>query len=327
VTTTADGPFRLDLLVGEVEAEAARRRAAPGYPHELEAQIEAELARQAPTPTGRLSLDRLVTSVEEAAFINIDAPATASRREFTYLKGALKRGLAWYLRHVANQVSTLGFATARTLRAVTSHIAEIEERLAALEGAGEGANVSGLPAHDEPAGYLSSWLEEVSGQLKGLGGRVLYADADADPTVAALRAAGLDAYGLTREGSPYQLSPDIRHGDLVAHLDSVGEGALGAVMLAGCADAMDGSSLKAVVERLTRTVGNGGGVVVVAEAPWWWRIRLGPEAADLADARPLAAETWLAALHRAGFEGTAAYADDGRSYAVFGQREAGPEPR
>jgi L-malate glycosyltransferase len=171
VTTTADEPFWLDLLVGEVEAEAARRRAAPGYPHELEAEIEAELARQAPTPTGRLSLDRLVTSVEEAAFINIDAPSAASRKEYAYLKTALKRGLAWYMRHVANQVSTLGFATARTLRAVTAHIEDVEERLAELEHAGGHDDVKRLPRPQDPtpAGYLAEWLDP-NGRFQGRAG-------------------------------------------------------------------------------------------------------------------------------------------------------------
>jgi len=108
VTTTDGAASDLDQLISEVESEAARRRAAPGYPHDLEARIEAELARQAPAPSGRVSLERLVTAVEEASYISIDVPVTASRREYTYVKTVLKRGMAWYLRHVADQVSSLG---------------------------------------------------------------------------------------------------------------------------------------------------------------------------------------------------------------------------
>lgn len=322
MTATDEVPLPLDLLIGEVESEAARRRAAPGYPHELESQIEAELARQAPTPSGRLSLERLVTAVEEASFVNIDAPVTASRREYSYAKGALKRGLAWYLRHIANQVSSLGFATARTLRAMTARIEDLEDALGAIERTEDAVVATRLPQSVDTETYLSEWLDQLTTQMAGAKGRVLYADADTDTVVAQLRAGGFDAYGLTREGSPYQLSVDVRHGDLIAHLAGVADEALAAVMLAGFTNAMDGASIRVLVTHLARCVRPDGVVVVVAESPWWWRERLDPAVADMADARPLAAETWLAALHPSGFDVTANYAPDGHSYAVIARREA-----
>ena len=57
-------------------------------------------------------------------------------------------------------------------------------------------------------------------------------------------------------------------------------------------------------------------VAVAAEAPWSWQVRVGPVEADLATARPLSADTWLGALHEAGFLATAVHADDGQSYLV-----------
>lgn len=321
---TTDGAPDLDQLIGEVETEAARRRAGPGYPHDLEARIEAELARQAPAPSGRVPLERLVTAVEEASTISIDAPIVAARREYAYVKTMLKRGLAWYLRHVADQVSSLGYATARTLRAMTVHIEEIEGRLAAVEHGGERDAASSLP---EPAGtesHLGQWLDEVAGQLAGVEGRVLAADAEVDEIVARLRDDGLDAYGVTRDGSPYLVSPDARHGDLIVHLGSVGDGALGAAVLAGCTNAMNGASLRAVLPELGRCVASDGVVAVVSEAPWWWHHRVHPVEADTADVRPLQAETWLAGLHDAGFAATATYAPDGHSYAVIARRKASP---
>jgi hypothetical protein len=325
--TTADGRAPdLDALLGEVEAEAARRRASPDYPHDLEARIEAELARQAPAPSGRVSLERLVTAVEEASFINIDVPVTASRREYMYMKTALKRGLAWYLRHVADQVSSLGYATARTLRAVTVRIEDIEERVAAVERTGQAELAQALPLATDADSYLDEWLDEVADQLAGVEGRVLCADVETEVVVARLRADGLDAYGLTREGSPYLLSPDVRHGDLIAHLGAVGDAGLGAVVLAGCTNAMNGPSLRAVIQELGRCLRPDGVVAAISEAPWWWRDHLHPSDADLAEARPLAAETWLAGLHEVGFDSTAAYDPDGHSYAVVARREARPEP-
>jgi hypothetical protein len=311
-------------LIGEVEAEAARRRAAPGYPHELEARIEAELARQAPSPTGRVSLERLVTAVEESSFISIDVPVTASRREYTYVKAVLKRGMGWYLRHVAEQVSALGYATARTLRAITVRLEDLEERVTAVERSGASEPAESLPPSTDTETYLSEWIDELVEQLADVKGRVLYADAETETVVARLRADGLDAYGLTREGSPYLLSADVRNGDLIAHLRGVADGGLGAVVLAGCTNSMNGPSLRSVLGELARCVGPHGAVTVVAEAPWWWREHLHPTNADLAEARPLAAETWLGGLHQAGFESTAAYDPDGHSFAVVARREAAP---
>jgi hypothetical protein len=144
--------------------------------------------------------------------------------------------------------------------------------------------------------------------------------------VARLRAEGLDAYGLTRAGSPYLLSPDVRQGELIGHLGAIADGGLGAVMLAGCTNAMNGPSLRAVIQELGRCVRHDGVMMAVSESPWWWRERLHAVDADMAEARPLAAETWLAGLHQAGFDATAAYDPDGHSYAVIALREAAPEP-
>ena len=319
--TTADGAASdLDRLIGEVESDAARRRAAPGYPHDLEARIEAELARQAPTPSGRVPLERLVTAVEESSFISIDVPVTTGRPETTYVKTVLKRGLDWYLRYVADQVSSLGYATTRTLRAVIVRLEDIEERVAAVERRGGRDGAEALPESTPTEAYLDQWLDDVAGRLAGVEGRVLCADVEVDEVVARLRGDGLDAYGLTRDGSPYLLSPDVRHGDLIAHLGAVGDGALGAAVLAGCTNAMDGPSLRAVLGELGRCIAAGGVVVVVSEAPWWWHQRLDPVEADIAAARPLQAETWIAGLHDAGFEATAVYSADGRSYALTARR-------
>ena len=324
--TTDGAASGLDQLISEVESEAARRRAGPGYPYDLEARIEAQLARQAPAPSGRVSLEGLITAVQEASVISIDAPVNASRREYAYVKQVLKRGLAWYLRHVADQVSSLGYATARTLRAITVDLEDIEERVAAVEHRGERDAAESLPEATDTESHLSEWLDQVAGQLVGVNGRVLCADVQVDEVVARLRGDGLDAYGLTRDGSPYLLSPDVRHGDLIAHLRSVGDGALGATVLAGCTNAMNGPSLRAVLQQLGRCIGSEGVVAVVSEAPWWWHHHVHPVEADTAQARPLQAETWLAGLHDVGFDATAAYDPDGHSYALTARRKAAPAP-
>jgi hypothetical protein len=313
----------LDKLIGEAEAEAARRRAAPGYPHQLEARIDAELARFAPVPRGR-ELEHLVTGVEEAAFVNADAPITARWRGLRYLKVALKRLLSWYLGHVTEQVSVLGLMTARALAALTGRLEELQGRVAKLEGADAGRPIE-LPPRPAGAGPdRKQWLDEFQTLMATLDGRILYADADVEATVAQLRVAGVDAYGLSPDGDGHRSSLNVRRGQLLAHLKSVDDGVLGGVVLVGYPDAMDGGSLRSLIDRLQRVVAMDGRVVVVGEAPWWWRERLGPVEADLADGRPLSAETWIAAFDRAGFSATGRYATDGRSYGVVAQRQAEP---
>ena len=98
--------------------------------------------------------------------------------------------------------------------------------------------------------------------------------------MAELRAAGVDAYGITTTGPRHQPGPDVRFAELLTHLRAVDDDALGAVVLAG-----------GTVMLAPRTPSppwwrswdaSPTTVVVVSEAPWWWRLRLGAVNADLA---------------------------------------------
>jgi hypothetical protein len=323
-----DGVVDLDKVIGEAEAEAARRRAAPGYPHDRVAEIEAALARFAPATRGRQRLEHLVTAIEEASYVDVDAPTASARRGVSPVKEGMKRVLGWYGRHLADQVSTLGLLTARALSAFTERLDELERRIDHQAEPGAVAISALSPTAPGPEKLVAAWAGTVEDLMAGVGGRVLYADADAEAMVARLRGAGLDAYGVTPSGDPYLVSTDTRQADLLAHLDSIDAGALGGVVLAGYPDVVDGVSFQPVIDRLARVVGPGGRVTIVSEAPWWWRERLGPVDADLARVRPLAAETWVATFDRAGFTTTARYAADGRSYGVVAQRVAQPgEPK
>jgi hypothetical protein len=304
----------------QVQEEAAARRAAGDFPYHLEDGIEAELDRYAPAAQEG-ELESLVRGVAEASFVNVDAPTSARWMALRWVKVAIKRLVSWYLAHVTEQVSILGLLTARALGALTTRLHDFEHRLNSLEG-GQPERVIETPTGGRSHGALSDWADKLVRLMAPVEGRILYADADADAMVSRLRAAGVDAYGLTAEGSAYGSSPDVRNGDVLAHLDSVGNSALGGVVLAGCPDALDGERLRGLVDCLARVVRDQGKVAVVAEAPWWWRLRVGPVEADLAAARPMAAETWIACLADSDFKATARYATDGRSFIVSAERQA-----
>ncbi|MFP5371161.1 MAG: hypothetical protein ACLGI3_10495, partial [Actinomycetes bacterium] len=109
--TGTGGALDLDTLIAEVEADAARRRAAPDWPADAEERIAEHLARTSPAPDTRQNLDRLVTSIEEASFITIDVPTASSRRSVTIVKTVIKRLLGFWFRFVVDQITSLGVTT------------------------------------------------------------------------------------------------------------------------------------------------------------------------------------------------------------------------
>lgn len=315
--TETHEPLDLDALIAEVEAEAARRRSAPGWPAEAEDRIAQHLVRAAPVPDLRPSLDRLVTAIEEASFIRIDVPTASTRRPVTLMKVVMRKLLSFWFRYVVDQITSLGITTARTVRALVGRLEEVERRLDLVDARPHEA--ADLPAA-QASQPLDVWRHELVSLAVAAGSRTLYADHQAAELVAELQTAGADAYGLERGGDPFGTSLELRHGDLLVHLATVEEGGLGCVLLAGCAERLDGASFRALVRAVARVLRPGGTVAVTAEAPWSWQARVGPAEADLAAGRPLSVDTWLAHLHEAGFTATAVHAEDGRSYLVTARR-------
>src|SRR5580704_308485 len=63
----------LDRLIGELETEAARRRAEPGYPHDADARLHFELARRAPNPSPSSAMQEAVARLQEVASVGTEA--------------------------------------------------------------------------------------------------------------------------------------------------------------------------------------------------------------------------------------------------------------
>lgn len=306
----------LDALLAEVEAEAERLRAEPGWPTEAEEAIAQHLSATAPAGAVRPSLDRLVTAIEEASFIRIDVPTASARPPVKLAKVVLTRLLTFWFRFVVDQVTSLGVTTARTLRTVAGRLEEVERRLDQIDAVPAAAGAARLPDATGGDHAFDAWRDDLVRLALAAGGRILYADEHTAELVAELQVAGADAYGLSRDGERFDTTLELRHGDLLAHLGAVGADALGGVVLAGSPDRLDGPSFRALVAALAQAVRPGGTLAVAAEAPWSWRARVGSVEADLASGRPLSADTWLGALHEAGFTATVAHTDDGRSYLV-----------
>jgi sugar phosphate isomerase/epimerase len=273
------GPSDLDALIGELRLEAARRRASPSFPLEQEVRLGEALDAQAP-------------------------PSRAPRAG-TPARGW--RGLGgirstWSASRGATP--TPHSTSADPLQ--DARLDELERRLIRLERLAEAA---GAPVLSTPGFSYRPSLPP------GLRGRVLYWSADPGEGVAALRAAGLDAYGVDPGGDQFETGPDVRHAELAAHLRSVG--ALGAAVLVGPSIA-PGAGMREVVEELARAVQQL--VIVASEAPGHWRSRVGVPEADLATHRPVEAETWLGLLAGAGFSVTAEYPEGAAGYTVTARK-------
>jgi len=307
---TSDVPLTpdLDRLIGELETESARRRAEPGYPHDADARLHFELARRAPNPPATQSMSELIAKVQEAASLASVAPADA-----TNATGARRRrrdAVGAPPEQGVGQVASLGLAAAAALEALALRLEQVEHQVRYLgPQAGEAIPAPSSPEADDT---LTSW-RGVLGEGLPTGARVLYAQSRADEVVAELRAAGIDAYGLTSTGSHHQPGPDVRHGELLSHLRAVADDALGAVVLTGVPEAMSAPVIGPVVAELGRVTGM---AVIISSAPWWWRLRLGAVNADLSVGRPLEPDTWLHAFHGVAMVGTAQYDPSGQSYRV-----------
>jgi hypothetical protein len=298
-------PMDLDRLIGELETDAARRRAEPGYPHDADARLHFELARQAPNPAGAAPMRDVIAQIADAV-ADVGPPSTPDVGRSRRHQG---HEAAHQVRRLEAKVEATGLAVAGALAAVADRLEHLEERIGNLEPPPEPV---APPSARTGSDTLTAWQERLADTLTP-GERVLYAQWRADEVVAQLRAAGFDVYGITDAGSSHRPGPDIRFADVVTHLGAVEADALGAVVLTGVPEAMTPRGVGPLVAALARAATS---VVVISEAPWWWRLRVGTVAADLAEGRPLDPDTWLHAFHGVGMAGSVEYDPTGQSYRV-----------
>jgi hypothetical protein len=207
-TTEPTPEFDLDRMIGELETEAARRRADPGYPHDADARLHFELARRAPSPSRPPAPGALVDGIEEAASA-LPGAASAADIESTGSRRSRRQVVARYLEGVDGRVTSVGLAVAAAMRAVTGRLEQLEERVRRLEP--ETAPTTVPPPAQGGSETLTRWKDRLVEELPR-GERVLYAESEADEVVARLRSAGVDAYGMTSVGSPDRPGPDHGYG-------------------------------------------------------------------------------------------------------------------
>jgi SAM-dependent methyltransferase len=291
----------LDRLRNEIDAEVRARRASGAYPPGFERELDAVFARYAP-PAASDDIESVTDQVEEAAGIDLAIPTASEKRGGVIVKRLLAKLFGWYHAFLVGQVVNFAGSVVNAIRALGHHVEALEA-----------ATGHATRAHDEASRLPASppdleWTDGVVEALRGstAGGRVLVAECGDGNLLAALGAAGIDAYGveprLAVADAAAARGLEVRADDLVTHLHSVKTDELAAAVLVGVVDRAAAGELLALVDLVVDRLRPGATIVVLSSGPA--TTARGPQAvaADLAPGRPVHPETWSYLLDAHGFE-------------------------
>ena len=297
-------------LQAEIEAEAAAlRRDRPDL-----ARLEREAGRQWEA-IAQLGGDgdpsrKLLRLAERLAYVDAEV-ALGARAGVRQVKGAVRRLVHWYLRHLADQLNGWHDVVVRWMNRTDDRVRAAEEALGlaplTVPGAGGESGPDRLelvdlidPAPDLPAAAA----DEVAAALAATGGPVAVLGCAEGAVPAALGRAGVSAYGVDRD--PERILAGVRNGldlrgeDPLTHLRALDGGVLAGAVLIGFVEDLTAGAAAAAVAAVTGAVRVPGAVAVVAADP----AARGPVLRDLRAGRGLAPATWAHLLERAGWTAT-----------------------
>ncbi|GIU88842.1 MAG: hypothetical protein KatS3mg009_3357 [Acidimicrobiia bacterium] len=293
----------------EIAAEVRARRAAGEYPASLERELDELFARFAPKEVSESLGDALERS-EEAAAIAPEIPVASNNPLFGLVKRVLARLLGWYHVFVAQQVTAATVAVNHVLRRLVDKVTRLER------ATGDAARARESLARVVPTRDDASWEDAVTAALRGVTGRVLVGECGDGRLLAALSAAGLDAYGVEPRPELAETALaqglEVRLDDVPGHLGTVAPGDLAGIVLRGCVERMPAGELVALADLAAAALAPGGRVVVASTAPPAWGRERTEVEADLAAGRPLHAATWQHLLAERGFPNCAVTTIGGR---------------
>jgi hypothetical protein len=195
----------------------------------------------------------------------------------------------------------------------------LDERMTTLE-----SSIS-VPAateiRDDTVVEAVTWARLLGGLIDAPKGRTAVAECRDGALVAGLSEHGFDCYGVEPRddlGRRATLAGvEVRIDDGASHLRRVDDGALAAVVLAGCVDVLPLNAKIDLLHLAVRKTAPDGVVVVLSREPARWREQW-PVIADLAPGHPLQAETWQQLLAEVGLRSTVEREET--SFAVIARR-------
>ena len=308
-----------EVLV-DIDREVEAKRASGELPADFERQLDVTFARFAPVDAVTGDFDTLLTKIEQSTAIDTRAPTRSARPGVAQIKTVVAKAIDWQLRHVAAQASGLAHATTRALRLLGDRVDDLERHAPATI---EVALVE-LGTAARPALPPGDWAPIVGRALGQATGRVCHGECGDGALVAALRAQGVDIYGVDPDERRVEAASleiaDLRADGLARHLSDLPPGALHGLVLSGYVDRAGPQGLLALVELSRSALAPEGRLVVVSHRPEAWAAPGRAVASDLAAGRPFHPQTWELILAERGFGALNVHDGGTDGYAVSAAR-------
>ena len=220
--------------------------------------------------------------------------------------------MGWYIGFIVHQIVKFAWAVSRMFHVVVTHVEDLEAEVATQRT--PELPLSAVPAADPGAEW---WSPDAVAALGGVTGRVLHADCGNGSLVAALIAAGVDAYGVDPADAVIEPAVekglDVRAESVLDHLEVVADEALSGLVLSGSVQWLHPNERDRLVGLAASRLTLEGVLVLQSATPESWAASTSTVMTDLAPGRPLHADTWLHLLGLRGFRRTAVtYGGDDR---------------
>jgi hypothetical protein len=288
-------PVDLEQVRREIAAEVRARRAAGDYPPGFERELDALFDRFAP-PEASENFDVALARAEETVAVEPVIPIASRNPALLVLKRVVSKLIGWYHIWLVQQITALGATITHALRLLGGRVETLERHT------GDEARVRSEGARIVPDRDDTVWESRVIDAVRGADGRVLVAECGDGTLLAAIVAAGVDAYGVEPRRAvadeAIARGLEVRADEASGHLRAVEEKGLGGVVLRGCVERLTAGELLLLADLACERLQPGARVVVCSVMPEaWGRGRTAVEA-DLSPGRPFHAATWRSVLEQ-----------------------------
>lgn len=113
-------------MAEEVQAEAERLTADPGFPAAYLARVRAAAARLGVTEGVQDDVRSAALLLEQQAVIDVEVPVASRTLPQRLVKQVVRKLVGWYVRFLGHQVGILGQATARFALVVSERLDRVE---------------------------------------------------------------------------------------------------------------------------------------------------------------------------------------------------------
>jgi Methionine biosynthesis protein MetW len=300
----ADATARAQYLtevMAEIDAEVRRRRASGDLPAGLERELDELFLEFSPVGLhGRARLRETLALVDGSAYVDVAVPTESQKAVGSFVKRLIRKMMGWYIGFIVHQIVKFAWAVSRMFHVVVDHVEDLETAVDAQRT--PELPTTALPLVDPGSSW---WSGEAVAALTGINGRVLHAECGSGTLVAALQAAGVDAYGVDPTESVIEPAVerglDVRAESVLGHLAVVADEALSGMVLSGSIQWLHPNQRDKLVTLATSRLAVDGVLVIHSATPESWMAGTSHLVSDLAPGRPLHAETWEHLLAQRGF--------------------------